>query len=77
MSKFLNVDQLKIGSWWQLADGSPFGGTIIGKYECDIKLLGTDGVSRWIDYWKLQAKYQLVEPNYEQVENLTPSFKPE
>ena len=67
MNDFLKIDEIPIGSWWSIAQGGDFGYTIIGKNSVTnyVDVLGTDGVTRKIDAFKLQYKYKRVIPNRE------------
>ena len=63
--EFLTFEQIKIGSWWAIAQGGSYGYCVIGKNEQtqDIDVLSTCGEKRSIDYFKLQYRYKLVVPN--------------
>lgn len=65
MTDILQIQDLQIGSWWAMADGGNFGYTILSKDELtgDVKVLGTDGNERLIDWFKLQYRYYQVVPN--------------
>ena len=63
--EFLTFDQIKIGSWWAIADGGAYGYCVTGKNDRteDIVVLSTCGEIRAINYFKLQYRYKLVVPN--------------
>jgi hypothetical protein len=65
--KFLPKEGIKIGSWWSAADGGRYGYvvTAIDLSNGEVTVLGTDGISRTIDYYKLQYRYYPVVPNSE------------
>ena len=61
----LNINEIKIGSWWARADGNEHGYCVIGinEEDEDVYVLDTYGEQWTIDYVKLQYRYYLVVPN--------------
>jgi beta-lactamase superfamily II metal-dependent hydrolase len=57
--------EIRIGSWWAAADGGEYGCVVVavdvGRKEATV--LGTDGVTREIDTFKLQYRYYHAVPN--------------
>jgi hypothetical protein len=63
--ELLSAEEIQIGSWWEIAQGSYYGYCVTGV---DVKrkeatVLGTDGEVRKIDTAKLQYRYSRVLPN--------------
>jgi len=64
-SRFLEPNEIKIGSWWAIAQGGGFGYVVlsVNLIACDATVLSTDGSIGEIDIFKLQYKYKNVVPN--------------
>ena len=64
-SDFYKAKELPIGSWWEMADGSRYGYTVVSVdlKTNDATVLSTLGETRKIDAFKLQYRYKQVKPN--------------
>jgi len=62
---FLTLDEIPIGSWWKIAQGSEYGYCVLSKdvKTRDVNVISTVGEYRRIDYLKLQYRYKQVIPN--------------
>jgi hypothetical protein len=65
MNTYLDIEEIKIGSWWARADNTHHGYCVISVdlEKEDVIVLDTAGKTCTIDYIKLQYRYYLVVPN--------------
>jgi hypothetical protein len=67
--KWLNFDEIRIGSIWMAADGGGYGHYVVGKHENGRDILvnaftvrgwENEDFQRGINWWKLQYRYYPV-----------------